>query len=487
MIQEWNMECKTTFSTEAFEQQKSAYIKDVKKAITLQGLINQLWYTYGIEIMIFHESLIQHTPGSLLQLLEEINNKGTISITIENIVQVVQAIQPEKLHSGILDIGDALLIPQTNTEGQQQWLNKHYDALFEDRSKDVILFGFGRIGRLVARTLIERMASKTFRLRAIVIRGSLDAAELEKRASLLRTDSVHGSCKAIIKVDYKNKSFIINGIQIPVIAADNPRKIDYTEYGIKNALVIDSSGAFRDKENLQRHLAAFGVSQVLLTAPGKGIPNIVFGVNHHNYNPDEDAILSAASCTTNAIAPVLKAMHETFGIVSGHMETIHAYTNDQNLVDNMHAKNRRGRAAALNMVITETGAGKAIAKVLPELEGKLTSNAIRVPIPNGSLAILHLKLQTATNINAINAALRGYAFEGILGAQLQYEISDELVSSDIVGNNRCAVYDSKATIIDNSGHDVTLYIWYDNEYGYTQQVIRIAQMMCQPKYQHILQ
>jgi len=221
-------------------------------------------------------------------------------------------------------------------------------------------------------------------------------------------------------------------------------------------------------------LTSKGVSKVLLTAPGKGIPNIVHGVNHKEYDPKKHSIYSAASCTTNAITPVLKAIEDSFGLEHGHLETIHAYTNDQNLVDNMHSKYRRGRAAALNMVITETGAGKAVAKALPQLEGKLTSNAIRVPVPNGSLAILNLNLKNKVTKEALNSKIKEYALNGELVEQIKYSIDNELVSSDIVGVSAPAIFDSQASIVDENTNSVVLYIWYDNEFGYSHQVIRLA-------------
>ena len=257
-----------------------------------------------------------------------------------------------------------------------------------------------------------------------------------------------------------------------MISAGKPEDIDYTKYGINDALIIDNTGAFKDKEALSRHLVPKGASKVLLTAPGKGIPNIVHGVNHAENNPDNIDIFSAASCTTNAITPVLKVLEDNFGIKKGHLETIHAYTNDQNLVDNMHSKYRRGRAAALNMVITETGAGKAVAKALPALEGKLTSSAIRVPVPNGSLAILNLQLNSNTTVEAVNAIMKQYALEGDLVEQIQYSMNNELVSSEIVGTTAPSIFDSKATIAD--GNTIVIYVWYDNEYGYSHQVMRLA-------------
>ncbi|MCL4160414.1 UNVERIFIED_CONTAM: hypothetical protein GTU68_030035, partial [Idotea baltica] len=300
------------------------------------------------------------------------------------------------------------------------------------------------------------------RLRAIVTRGVIDSIILEKRASLLRNDSVHGDFPGTVSIDEKNCALIINGTTVNIISANKPEDIDYTKFNINNALVIDNTGAFRDKEALSKHLKSKGVDKVLLTAPGKGIPNIVHGVNHREYSPDDTDIFSAASCTTNAITPILKVVEDSFGVKSGHLETIHAYTNDQNLVDNFHSKYRRGRAAGLNMVITETGAGSAVSKALPSLEGKLTSNAIRVPVPNGSLAILNLEIKNKTSLNGVNTILKKYALEGDLVEQIKYELSDELVSSDIVGSSAPSIYDSKATIVRKDGKNILLYIWYDN-------------------------
>jgi glyceraldehyde 3-phosphate dehydrogenase len=345
----------------------------------------------------------------------------------------------------------------------------------EIEPKDVVLYGFGRIGRLLARELMVRTGKgNLMRLRAIVTRDEITEPILEKRASLLRNDSVHGDFHGTVTVDVEKSALIINGLTVNIISANAPEEIDYTAYGISDALVIDNTGAYRDKEALSRHLKSKGVSKVLLTAPGKGVPNIVHGVNHLEYNPNEVDIFSAASCTTNAITPVLKAIEDNFGIVYGHLETIHAYTNDQNLVDNMHKKYRRGRAAALNMVITETGAGGAVSKALPSLAGKLTSNAIRVPVPNGSLVILNLRLKNAASKETINGIMKKYALEGDLVEQIKYSLSNELVSSDIVGTAAPAIFDSHATISSNDGKNVIMYVWYDNEYGYAHQVIRLA-------------
>jgi len=323
--------------------------------------------------------------------------------------------------------------------------------------------------------LIERQGDNNkLRLRAIVVRGGKDG-DLEKRASLLRRDSVHGPFNGSITVDHERCALKANGSFIQVIYANNPTEVDYEQYGIKNALVVDNTGVWRDEKGLAQHLESKGAQKVLLTAPGKGdIKNIVYGVNHQDILA-EDNIMSAASCTTNAITPVLKALDEKYGIKNGHVETVHSYTNDQNLIDNYHKADRRGRSASLNMVITETGAAKAVSKAYPKLAGKLTGNAIRVPTPNVSLAILNLNLEKSTDRDEINQYLKEAALYSDLQDQIDYTASTEIVSTDLVGSRAASVVDSQATI--TSDDRVTLYVWYDNEFGYTCQVMRCAQKM----------
>ena len=246
-------------------------------------------------------------------------------------------------------------------------------------------------------------------------------------------------------------------------------------YGIDNALLIDNTGVYRDDVELSRHLKAKGIEKVLLTAPASGnVPNVVHGINHETVDLKTQKIFSAASCTTNAIMPILYIIDKEIGIQKGHIETVHSYTNDQNLLDNYHKKSRRGRSAALNMVITETGAESALKKVLPHLSGKFTANSVRVPTPNVSLAILNLNINKEVTLEEVNEIVRNYALNGALVEQIQFAFSNELVSSDIIGNPCPSVYDSNATIISPDKKSIVLYIWYDNEYGYTRQVIRFS-------------
>ena len=341
---------------------------------------------------------------------------------------------------------------------------------------DVVLYGFGRIGRLLARILLSHAGGgSSLRLRAIVVRKNSED-DLVKRASLLRRDSIHGPFEGTITVDQETNTIIANGTDIQVIYSNDPATVDYTSYGIDNAIIVDNTGRWRDEEGLGQHLKAKGAAKVLLTAPGKGdIKNIVFGVNSEDII-ESDTILSAASCTTNGITPVLKVINDEYGVDHGHVETVHAYTNDQNLTDNFHKGSRRGRAAGLNMVLTETGAAKAVAKALPELQGKLSGNAIRVPTPDVSMAILNLELEKPTTVEELNTRLRTESLTGELRAQIDYIHSPEIVSTDFVGSNRAGIVDGLATIV-NGGTHAIVYVWYDNEFGYSCQVVRVIEKM----------
>jgi glyceraldehyde 3-phosphate dehydrogenase len=463
-------------------EKELAFQADRRKATTeFIKIISDLWYDKAIEVVLFKNQIIDKNVSDIINLHEYAGEFVQKPMSIFDSVEILRAINDLNLPPAKLDIGK---LTYEYNSSQNAHLNVKafvIDKLKDAQSskaikpKDVVLYGFGRIGRLVARELMAKTGrGSQLRLRAIVVRGELNREMLEKRAALLKTDSVHGPFTGTVDVDENKQALIINGTTVKIISANQPEDIDYTKHGISNALIIDNTGAFRDKTALSRHLKSKGANKVLLTAPGKEVPNIVHGVNHKDFDPDKTNIYSAASCTTNAITPILKVIEDSLGIKKGHLETIHAYTNDQNLVDNMHSKYRRGRAAALNMVITETGAGTAVAKALPSLKGKLTSNAIRVPVPNGSLAILNLEVKNKTSKEGVDTILKKYALEGDLVEQIKYALSNELVSSDIVGTTAPSIYDSKATIVAPDGKNIVLYIWYDNEYGYSHQVIRLA-------------
>src|SRR5690606_13869471 len=227
--------------------------------------------------------------------------------------------------------------------------------------------------------------------------------------------------------DEANSTIVANGNEIKVIYADDPKKVDYTAYGIKNAILIDNTGKWRDREGLSQYLRP-GIDKVVLIAPGKGdLPNIVHGVNHDTLKPDEQ-ILSCASCTTNAIVPPLKAMADEYGVLRGHVETVHSFTNDQNLLDNYHKSERRGRSAPMNMVITETRAASAVAKAPPDLDATITGSSIRVPVPDVSIAILNLQLARATSREEVLDHLRKVSLTSPLKRQIDFISAPDAVS-----------------------------------------------------------
>ncbi|MBW6508012.1 MAG: glyceraldehyde-3-phosphate dehydrogenase [Desulfuromonadales bacterium] len=459
------------------------YFKDWKEreaiAELMIPLIGKLYRDHEVICTVFDRNLVNQSTIDILRVHRFARQIINREIWVKDTYPILQVMAEMDLAPAKVDLAKLVLrYREQSGRDIRTFVSEQLKGLDTGKRhqlsapRDVVLYGFGRIGRLLARILIEQAGGgDKLRLRAAVVRKGSDD-DLAKRASLLRRDSVHGHFKGTIVVDQAQSSIVANGNQIRIIYADSPEEIDYTSYGINNAIVIDNTGKWRDRAGLSRHLRP-GATQVLLTAPGKGdIPNVVYGVNN-DLLESGDAILSAASCTTNAIVPVLKAINDRFGIENGHVETCHSYTNDQNLIDNYHNKERRGRSAPLNMVITETGAAKAVAKALPELAGKLTGNAIRVPTPNVSLAILNLTLNLETSVEEINLYLRGMSLESPLQDQIDYTNSPEAVSTDMVGSSYAGIVDSLATIV--QGNRCVLYIWYDNEYGYSHQVVRIVE------------
>ncbi|MCF6442371.1 glyceraldehyde-3-phosphate dehydrogenase [Pseudoalteromonas luteoviolacea] len=454
-------------------------------AENMQPIIGRLYRNLGVEIAVYGRPLVNTSTIDVIKAHKTVARFEETKLRLRESFPFLEAISKMELAPGRIDLGKLAYAYIYKNAGEGRSIEEYLNGELADllnkgtgpEPRDVVLYGFGRIGRLLARLLIERGGSHAdLRLRAIVVRGGRDG-DLEKRASLLRRDSIHGPFDGSITVDHEKGAIKANGNYIQVIYANSPEEVDYTKYGIENALVVDNTGVWKDEDGLGKHLASKGASKVLLTAPAKGdIKNIVYGVNNLDIL-NEDKIVSAASCTTNAITPVLKALNDKFGIKSGHVETVHSYTNDQNLIDNYHKAERRGRSAALNMVITSTGAAKAVAKALPELAGKLTGNAIRVPTPNVSMAILNLNLKAETTSEELNEFLRETSLYSDLRDQIDYTASTEIVSTDLVGSRYAGVVDSQATIVD--GDRVVLYVWYDNEFGYSCQVVRVMRDMAE--------
>lgn len=458
------------------------WIERESMAEAMIPLIGRLYRENNVLTNIHGRSLINQSVISLLKAHRFARQIDDVELPVAETLPLLQALVTLELGAASLDI--ARLNARFKASGGndlEAFLRTELSDIVgrhgadERSSTDVVLYGFGRIGRLLARILIEHSGGgHGLRLRAIVVRngGEMD---LTKRASLLRRDSVHGPFNGTITVDHERNIIQANGTAIQVIYSNDPATIDYTSYGIHDALVVDNTGRWRDEEGLSKHLLSKGTSRVLLTAPGKGtLKNIVHGINHGTISAD-DLIVTAASCTTNAITPVLKVLNDKYGIVHGHVETVHSFTNDQNLTDNFHKGDRRGRSAALNMVLTETGAAKAVAKALPELTGKLSGNSIRVPTPNVSMAILNLTLEKGTTKDEVNNHLRDVSLHSGLRKQIDFIDSPEVVSSDFIGSRRAGIVDGLATI--STDKHLVLYVWYDNEFGYSCQVVRVMEEM----------
>ena len=471
------------------QQHLNNYKNQQQQAHELTGLLHQLDNEQDIQVTLYGESLTNVPASTQLAMLQNTAKRRADKqpLAMTDVLQVVQQLaKQDTLKHAQVDVGQ-LLNSDTDVEQQiaaglaNQASNANTTNTHE--ATDVVLYGFGRIGRILTRLLLDQMASdKGLQLKAIVVRPGADN-DLYKRAALLQSYSVHGSFKGAINIDEENSGIIVNGRFIQIIYANDPSEIDYTAYGIEDALVIDNTGKWKDTEGLSKHLQAKGARKVLLTAPAKGdIKNVVYAVNNDTIG--DDAIVSAASCTTNAITPTLKVLNDKYGVETGHVETIHSFTNDQNLIDNYHKADRRGRSAVLNMVITSTGAAKAVGKALPELDGKLTGNAIRVPTPNVSLAILNLNLKTApADAAELNEFLQQMSNSQQWQSQIAYTDSTEAVSTDFVGTKHVGIIDAQATIVTNN--HATVYIWYDNEVGYSTQVLRVAAQMAGIRYQQI--
>ncbi|MEU0944354.1 glyceraldehyde-3-phosphate dehydrogenase [Streptomyces canus] len=446
-------------------------------------MIGRLHRERDVTVLLHSRSLVNKSVVSILKTHRFARQIAGEELSVTDTLPFVQALTALDLGPSQIDIGRLAEIYKTDDRGLSvaEFTAEAVagatggNKIDRREPRDVVLYGFGRIGRLVARLLIEKAGSGNgLRLRAIVVRGGGGRAseDLVKRASLLRRDSIHGQFQGTITVDEAESAIVANGNTIKVIYANDPSEVDYTAYGIKNAILIDNTGKWRDREGLAQHLRP-GIDKVVLTAPGKGdVPNIVHGVNHDTIKPDEQ-ILSCASCTTNAIVPPLKAMADEYGVLRGHVETVHSFTNDQNLLDNYHKADRRGRSAPLNMVITETGAASAVAKALPDLKAPITGSSIRVPVPDVSIAILSLRLGRETTREEVLDHLRDVSLTSPLKRQIDFTTAPDAVSSDFIGSRHSSIVDAGATKVD--GDNAILYLWYDNEFGYSCQVVRVVQ------------
>ncbi|ANE22668.1 MAG: type I glyceraldehyde-3-phosphate dehydrogenase [Eggerthellaceae bacterium] len=328
----------------------------------------------------------------------------------------------------------------------------------------VAINGFGRIGRLVFRAMAKDPA-----LEVVAVN---DPGSVEAMTHLLKYDSIHG--RDFESVEVTEDGFVADGQNVKVFSDRNPSNLPWGELDID--IVVESTGVFRDREGAQKHIDA-GAKKVIITAPGKNEDiTIVMGVNDHLYDPAVHNIVSNASCTTNCLAPFAKVLLDNFGIKRGYMNTIHAYTNDQKILDLPHKDLRRARAAAMSIIPTTTGAARAVSLVLPELKGKLDGFATRVPIPDGSMVDLTVELEKSVTKEEINAAMKAAA-EGPLKGILEYS-EDPLVSIDIVHNSHSSIFDAGLTMVMGGENNLVKCVsWYDNEWGYSNRVKDLAKIL----------
>jgi glyceraldehyde 3-phosphate dehydrogenase len=321
--------------------------------------------------------------------------------------------------------------------------------------------GFGRIGRLVFREMLNRDDFEVL--------GINDLTDAKTLAHLLKYDSIHKKFQGTVEAT--EDSIVVNGKEIKIYAEKDPANLPWEKLGVE--YVVEATGVFRKRDQIAKHLEA-GAKKVVLTVPAKDkIDNmVVLGVNDDALRP-EDKIVSNASCTTNCLAPVAKVLNDEFGIVKGLMTTVHSYTNDQQILDLPHKDLRRGRAAAMSIIPTTTGAAKAVGKVIPELEGKLDGMALRVPTPDGSLVDLTAELKKEVTVEEVNAAMKKAA-DGPMKGLLEYT-EDPIVSVDVIGNSYSSIFDAKSTMVD--GNMVKILAWYDNEWGYSVRVVDLLEKM----------
>jgi glyceraldehyde 3-phosphate dehydrogenase len=329
-------------------------------------------------------------------------------------------------------------------------------------SARIAINGFGRIGRAYLRSVIDADD-----IEVVAINDVTDTAMM---ARLLRSDSTFGPLHRA--VDDLGDAIAVDGRKIAVSSQRDPALLPWREQGID--VVIEASGKFRTRDAAGAHLTA-GAHKVIVTAPGKGVDaTIVMGVNDHTYDAARHHVVSNASCTTNCVAPMVKVLHESFGIEQGFMTTVHAYTNDQNVLDGPHKDARRARAAAVNIIPTTTGAARAVGEVLPELKGRLDGVALRVPVVDGSLVDLAVALDTEVTQQDVNDAFRVAAESGPLAGRLVYS-TDPLVSSDIIGSSASCVLDAELT--QAAGQLAKVFGWYDNEWGYTARLVDLTRLL----------
>ena len=429
----------------------------------IRDIAERVYVERGMRVEICARPVRNQLPAQILKSLAfaaATDDSCTATALLATLQQVCEAASGPCL----VDLAD---LTQATPEERQSALQLLGGTGAQVAPRNVVVNGFGRIGRLLVRQLSTDGYVPYLKLAGIRVRPGTD---LRRRAALLEHDSVHGAFNADLQCDPDNSSLIINGEAIPVFEAGGDSAM------AADTLLLESTGVGRDAPALEGLLAESGAEQVLLTAPGKsGVSNLVHGISDLSASAKEP-VLAAASCTTNAIVPLLAVLEERIGLRHAHFETVHAYTNDQNLVDNAHSSARRGRAAVSNIVMTTTGAADAVVQVLPQLAGRLSANAVRVPVADVSLLALNLQLAQSSSADELRALLEEVSLSPRHRNLIGFSSNPELVSSDCIGDRHACLVDAPALqVTGERGDRCALYAWYDNEAGYCAQVLRLAQ------------
>lgn len=461
------------------QNERQVFNEKLDLAHEMIPIIKRLHRDYNVVLSIFSQALLGADDIGVVRAHRFARHVVDRPLSMQSTLDILRVLDSLELVPASLDLGSLVVRFNRDPEGDlEAFLRAQLTDIIDKRSarhhRDVVLYGFERVGRMIARLLIARDSEYAGpRLRAIVVppRGN-DTVSI---GALLRRDSVHGQFAGSVIVDEEAGTVTANGVEIQVITTEDAASVDYAAHGIEHAIVVDNSRESQDRAGLEQHLAASGVERVVLVGRGEGdVKNVVYGINDHEITDDQAGkVVATASCTTNAVATILSALDGRYGIRHAHIESVHAYTSDQSLLDEYHSSPRRGRAANLNIVPASTGAEQAVAEVLPALQGKVTAAAVRVPVPDVSMAALNLALDKNVDRDGLNNYLRKVSLYSTMKQQVDFTTSPTVVSSDFAGSDYNCIVDG-ATTMAHDNH-VSVRIWYDNDVSHARQSLRIIE------------
>ncbi|MEN1783906.1 MAG: glyceraldehyde-3-phosphate dehydrogenase [Bacteroidota bacterium] len=469
-------------NNKSFEKELGFKAHMRKATVEFIKMVSDLWYDRAISIVLFKHEVIDKNVSTILNLHQYAGEFVQKPISIFDAVEILRAIADLKLPPSKIDIGKLTYEFHSETNGHD-----HIKTFIQDKLKEahkskathpkyIVLYGFEQISQLLTRELTRNAGlSNQLRLRAIVTNDRTDFSSLANRALQLRTTPPYGQFNGTITIDEKKQALIINGVTVYFINTKEPHEVDYTRYDISEALVVDTRDKVTPKKSIAAPLKAKGIAKVLLASWSDTVPMIVYGVNHKDYPPTKTKVCATGSCRANAIAPILKVIEDSLGIVKGHIDIMGA-DGVSTGVDAVKPINNTPKAYG---IIATSNTAEVLSSILPTLKGKLSSNTIHTPISQGYLAALHLTTNQKTSAKAVNTIVKKYALEGDLVEQITYALNSAPIPNDAIGTAAPCIYDSSATTVSKDGKSLTLYIWYHAEHGYAHQIIRLAKYLAQ--------